>query len=159
MPIDIVFIDYLALLKPEVHIRNSSGWETVYAISNDLHDLARTMKLTVVSANQITTEGMKKKADDDLEIEDAAISRRAVDPVDILVGLIWNKANPEEMGISIPKCRGGRIQSAKLFCNLDTCRITNISESNDLNLDTPSGSIKPPDAKDFGDLEDSDQGV
>jgi replicative DNA helicase len=154
MPIDIVFIDYLALLKPEVHIRNSSGLETVYAISNDLHDLARTMKITVVSANQITTEGMKKKSSDDLEIEDAAISRRAVDPVDILVGLIWNKANPNEMGISIPKCRGGRIQSAKLFCNLDVCKITNITEGNDPNLNTTSESIKPPDEKEFEDLSD-----
>jgi replicative DNA helicase len=154
MPIDIVFIDYLALLKPEVNIRNSSGWEVVYAISNDLHDLARTMKLTVVSANQITTEGMKKKADDDLEIEDAAISRRAVDPVDILVGLIWNKANPAEMGISVPKCRGGRIQSAKLACDLDICRITNISENNNPDSDTSSDIIKPPSLEDFGGITD-----
>ena len=137
IPIDIVFVDYLGLLKPESHVKGTQGWEKAAAISNDLRDLARTMKIPVIAAHQVTTEGMKKTAQDDLELEDIAISRRIADPADIVVGLIWDKMNPNEMKVCVPKCRGGMISSAKLHCNLDVCKISDMPNVIDATLSPP----------------------
>lgn len=123
MRIDVIFIDYLGLLKPEAYSQGKSGWEQVSEISNDMRELARTMKIPVISAAQVNAEGMKKRSDDDLEIEDIALSKRIADPASLIVGLIWDKTNPNEMRMSVPKCRNGRIQSARLWCDLDRCAI------------------------------------
>lgn len=122
MKIDAVFIDYLGLLKPEVQVANKQGWEIYASISNDLRELARSMKMVVVTAHQVTTDGGKKKFEDDIEIEDIALSRRIGDPMHTIVGLTWNKAN--EMNLSFPKCRGARIEKAKLWCDLNICKIS-----------------------------------
>ena len=124
MKIDMVVVDYLGLLKPEGYVTNKQGWEVYASISNDLRELARNMKIVVVSAHQLTTDGMKKSAEDDIELEDIALSRRIADPAHTVVGLIWDKANQNSMKMCVPKCRGGRIQSVILSCDLNTCKIT-----------------------------------
>jgi replicative DNA helicase len=121
--IDVVVVDYLGLLKPEGYVTNKQGWEVYASISNDLRELARNMKLVVVSAHQLTTDGMKKSAEDDLELEDIALSRRIADPAHTVVGLIWDKTNPSSMKLCVPKCRNGRIASAVISCDLNTCHI------------------------------------
>lgn len=143
MPIDAVFIDYLGLLKPEVNVRNRHGWEIAANISQDLRDLARTMNITVVTAHQVTTDGMKKTTDEDLELGDIALSRRIADPAHTVVGLLWDKTQPGEMKLCVPKCRGGRIASAKLWCNLDICKITDMPGSEG------DAAIVAPDASDL----------
>jgi replicative DNA helicase len=146
MKIDIVFVDYLGLLKPEAHIKNRQGWEVLASISNDLRELARTMKTVVVSAHQITTEGQKKTAEDDLDLADISLSRAIANPAHAVVGLIWDKQNPSDMKLCVPKCRGGRIASARLWCDLDTCTIKDApAESllNDNDLEVPDISNEP----------------
>ncbi len=140
--IDIVFIDYLGLIKPDVHIRNRQGWEIAATISEELRELARTMGIVVVTAQQVTTEGMKKTTDDDLELGDIAISRRIADHAHTVVGLLWDKTNPNEMKLCVPKCRGGRIQSVKLWCDLDLCKIEYKNQEN-------VNSFTPPDPSDL----------
>ena len=135
--IDVVFIDYLALIKPEVHVRNRQGWEIAATISEELRELARSMEIVVVTAQQVTTEGMKKTTEDDLELGDIAISRRIADHAHTVVGLLWDKTNPSEMKLCVPKCRGGRIQSAKLWCNLDICKITDKIQDAETTFTTP----------------------
>ncbi len=54
--IDAVFVDYLGLIKPEVNVRNRQGWEIASNISQELRELARTMCIVVVTAQQVTTE-------------------------------------------------------------------------------------------------------
>lgn len=127
MKIDAVYIDYFGCVRPEVRISNKQGWEVLAAISNDLRDLARSMKIVVCSAHQLNADGMKKKAsEEDIEIEDVALSKRIIDPVHTMVGLIWDKTQPDlhSMKLCVPKCRGGRIQNATLWCDMDTCKIS-----------------------------------
>ncbi len=134
MRIDIVFIDYLGMLKPEAYSKGKNGWEQMSEISEDVRGLARTLKIPVISAAQVNAEGMKKKSDDDLEIEDIALSKRIADPANLIVGLIWDKTNPHEMRMSVPKCRNGRIQSAKLWCDLDLCVIGDVKGTKEENV-------------------------
>ena len=140
--IDAVFIDYLGLIKPEVASRNRAGWEIAAGISEELRELARSLNIVVVTAQQVTTEGMKKTTADDLELGDIAISRRIADHAHTVVGLLWDKTNPHEMKLCVPKCRGGRIQSVKLWCDLDICKIT------DMNQENPNTFV-PPDNSDL----------
>lgn len=140
--IDMVVVDYLGLLKPEGYVTNKQGWEVYASISNDLRELARNMKLVVVSAHQLTTDGMKKSAEDDIELEDIALSRRIADPAHTVVGLIWDKTNQNEMKMCVPKCRGGRIQSVKLSCDLNSCKITDmLATSDDGTLQIPEPEL------------------
>jgi replicative DNA helicase len=143
MKIDMVVIDYLGLLKPESHITNRQGWEIFAAISNDLRELARTMKLVVLTAHQLTTDGMKKSSEDDIELEDIALSRRIADPAHTVVGLIWDKTSQNEIKLCVPKCRGGRIQSIRLSCDLNVCRISDplALMTNDGNLQIPTPEL------------------
>jgi replicative DNA helicase len=144
MKIDMVVVDYLGLLKPEGYVTNKQGWEVYAAISNDLRELARTMKIVVVSAHQLTTDGMKKTAEDDIELEDIALSRRIADPAHTVVGLIWDKTNQNEMRLCVPKCRGGRISSVKISCDLNCCRISDPIAgvtTNDGNLQIPEPEL------------------
>lgn len=138
-PIDIVFVDYLGLLKPEVHVKSNADWAVASAISNDLRDLARSMKLPVVTAHQVTTEGMKKTPQADLELEDIAVSRRIADPADLVIGLIWDKLNPNFMKLCVPKCRGGRLENARLWCDLNVCLIKDVPEDMNNMFEPPSG--------------------
>jgi len=127
MHIDIVFIDYLSLLKPEAHVKSRAGWEIASEISNNLRELARTLKIPVVSAMQVNAGGMEKGADDDLELEDIAISKRIADPADLVVGVIWDKTKDvNKMKLCVPKCRNGRITSADLWCDLNVCKIADM---------------------------------
>lgn len=146
--IDAVFIDYLQILKPETSVRNSQGWEKLAAVSNDLRELTRTLKVPVITAHQVTTDGMKKTAEDDLELEDIALSRRIADPAHTVIGLIWDKTNPYEIKLCVPKCRGGRIQSTMLSANLDICKISDKEKMDDALLTPPSESEM--EAKDAG---------
>ena len=139
--IDMVVVDYLGLLKPEGYVTNKQGWEVYASISNDLRELARNMKLVVVSAHQLTTDGMKKSAEDDIELEDIALSRRIADPAHTVVGLIWDKTNQGCMKMCVPKCRGGRIQSVMLSCDLNSCKITDSIEGTTTN----DGTLQIPD--------------
>jgi len=141
MKIDMVVVDYLGLLKPEGYVTNKQGWEVYASISNDLRELARNMKIVVVSAHQLTTEGMKKSAEDDIELEDIALSRRIADPAHTVVGLIWDKMNTSEMRLCVPKCRGGRISSIKISCDLNCCRISDPIEG----VTTNDGTLQIPD--------------
>lgn len=124
LKIDIVFIDYLSLLKPEAHVKSRSGWEIASEISNNLRELARTLKIPVASAMQVNAGGMEKTSEDDLELEDIAISKRIADPADLVVGVIWDKGKDiNKMKLCVPKCRNGRIQSVDLYCDLNLCKI------------------------------------
>jgi len=140
MQIDAVFIDQLQYLKPEVSMRNSQGWERLAAVSNDLRELTRTLKVPVIVAHQVTTDGGKKTGDDDLEIEDIALSRRIADPVHTIIGLMYDKTDPYRIKMCFPKCRGARIQSTYLDADLDTCRIADKLEIADALLVPPDES-------------------
>ena len=127
MNIDIVFVDYMGLLKPESHVKSRNGWEIAKEISNDLRELARTLRIPVVSAIQVNASGMEKTTEDDLELEDIAISKRISDPADLVIGVIWDKAtNPHRMKLSVPKYRSGYITSNHLWCDLNICKITDV---------------------------------
>ena len=152
LKIDVVFIDYLSLLKPEAHIKSRSGWEVASEISNNLRELARTLKIPVASAMQVNASGMGKTADDDLELEDIAISKRIADPADLVVGVIWDKSKDiHKMKLCVPKCRNGRIQSADLYCDLNLCKIEDMRIEN---IETVNGSVEATKAleKDLKDL-------
>ena len=139
--IDMVVVDYLGLLKPEGYVTNKQGWEVYASISNDLREMARNMKLVVVSAHQLTTDGMKKGTKDDIELEDIALSRRIADPAHTVVGLIWDKTAQNTMKMCVPKCRGGRISSVNLSCDLNCCKITDPIEG----VRTDDGILEIPD--------------
>jgi len=128
MKIDAVFIDYLGLLKPEAHISYKQTWERLAAISNDLKELARSLQVVVVSAHQIDSEGMRKTIDEELELYNTAGCKRLSDPAQAVIGLIWDKkTNPNVMKMCVPKCTGGRIASTTLWCDLNVCKISDIS--------------------------------
>lgn len=145
MKIDAIFVDYLGLIKPEVYLKGKQGWETLAGISNDLRELARTMKIMVCTAHQVTGDGMKKKADDDIELGDIALSKRVADPAHAVIGLLWDKTSPNDMKLCVPKCRGARVQSAKLWCDLNVCKISDLPEGSLIS----DNDLQVPDAKDI----------
>ena len=138
VPVDIVFVDYMAFLKPEAYARGNKSWEIAAEISNNLRELARTLNVAVVTAHQVTGDGMKKTGQDDLQLEDIAVSKRIPDPADLVVGIIRDPNNMNDFRISVPKCRNGAIPSTSMWCNLDICKMTDAQEQRD-------DQLKPPD--------------
>lgn len=130
MKVDIVFVDYLGRLTPETRTASSPIWERASAISNDLAEMARTLKIVVVSALQLNERGLSKSAKDDLSIGDIALAKAIVNPAHAVIGMIWDQhVDKNLIRLSSPKCRGGLIPSTNLWCDLDICKITDPIES------------------------------
>lgn len=147
-PLDIVFIDYLKKIEPEVKNKTTQGWEVLADISESIKSLARSLNLVIVTGHQLTTEGAKKSSKDVIELEDISLSRRIADPTDMVFALAPDPTNLSQVKLSAPKCRRGYVPSTMLFQNLNTCRICD-QEGQDTNFDITPPTIEGPKA--FGD--------
>lgn len=123
-PVGIIIIDYLGLIASTT--KNKEVWQSTLQVANDLKEVARSFNIPLVTASQVTTEGIKKKIKDEYDLSDIALTRRLADPCDIVLGLKWDEA-VNQMYINIIKYRDGRGPVIKLFADLDRCLITNLS--------------------------------
>ena len=127
--IDLIVIDYLGLIYSSVS-KGKDLWQSTLNVANELKEMSRNFNIPVVTASQVTTEGMKKKAKDSFELHDIALTRRLADPCDIILGLNWDEA-VNQIYISVVKYRDGKGPVMKLFADMDRCLITNFSDDLD----------------------------
>lgn len=103
----IVIIDYLSLMKPTIAARNSSMWQSLTEITQDLKLIARTMKIPIFAAAQTNRSGGK----DGAELDNVGYSMSVVQDADISLGLFADEEMKErnEMQIRVNKNRRGRL--------------------------------------------------
>ena len=121
--VDIVVVDYLGLVDPMTRARDL--WQKTLDSANELKEVARKFNVPLLTASQVTSEGMKKKANKELDLSDVALTRRLADPCDIVLGLQWDK-DVGQVYINIAKYRDGTGPVIRLFADMDRCLITNL---------------------------------
>lgn len=104
---DLVLIDYLSLLRSSRPSRNSSMWQTLTEITQDLKQNARTLGIPIIAAAQTNRAGGK----DGAELDNIGYALSVVQDSDIMIGLFADDEMKErkEMEIRLNKNRDGRL--------------------------------------------------
>ena len=104
---DLVLIDYLSLLRSSRPSRNSSMWQTLTEITQDLKQNARTLGIPIIAAAQTNRSGGKEGA----ELDNIGYAMSVVQDSDIMIGLFADDEMKErkEMEIRLNKNRDGRL--------------------------------------------------
>ena len=103
----IVIIDYLSLMRSSSPSRQTSLWQSLTEITQDLKRIARTMKIPIFAAAQTNRSGGK----DGAELDNIGYSLSVNQDSDIVIGLFTDEAMKEqnEMEIRLNKNRRGRL--------------------------------------------------
>lgn len=104
---DLVLIDYLSLLRSSRPSRNSSMWQSLTEITQDLKQNARTLGIPIIAAAQTNRSGGKEGAD----LENIGYSMSVVQDSDIMIGLHADEEmkDRKEMEVRLNKNRDGRL--------------------------------------------------
>jgi replicative DNA helicase len=104
---DVVFIDYLSLMRSSRPSRNASVWQTLGEITQDLKQSARTLGVPIIAAAQTNRSGDKEGA----ELANIGYSISVVQDSDIVIGLYADDEMREQkrMEIRLIKNRDGKI--------------------------------------------------
>ena len=102
---DIIFVDYLSLMRTARASRGTSLWQSLTEITQDLKMNARTLKIPIVAAAQTNRAGGK----DGAELDNIGYSLSVIQDSDIVIGLYANEEIKErkEMEIRLNKNRDG----------------------------------------------------
>jgi replicative DNA helicase len=112
---DICFIDYVSLMRSSRGTRNSSMWQSITEITQDLKDVATTLEVPILAAAQTNRAGAKEGA----ELDNIAQSISIVQDSDIIIGLYADEKMKEEkrMEMTVKKNREGPL--GKIACTWD----------------------------------------
>jgi replicative DNA helicase len=104
---DIVFIDYLSLMRSSRASRHASMWQSLTEITQDLKQNARTLGIPIVAAAQTNRSSGK----DGAELDNIGYAMSVVQDSDIMIGLFADDEIKErrEMEIRLNKNRDGRL--------------------------------------------------
>jgi replicative DNA helicase len=104
---DVVFIDYLSLMRSARAARGSKLWQTLGEITQDLKQNARTLKIPIIAAAQTNRSASKEGA----ELDNIAYSISAIQDPDIVIGLHADEEmhKAKRMEIRLNKNRDGKL--------------------------------------------------
>lgn len=104
---DVVFVDYLSLMRSSTPSRNSSMWQNLTEITQDLKSCARVLGVPIVAAAQTN----RSSAKDGMDLENIGYALSVVQDSDIVIGLHADEQMREEkrMEIRVRKNRRGRL--------------------------------------------------
>lgn len=105
---DVILVDYVSLMRSSRPTnRNASLWQTVTEITQDLKQVARTLKIPIIAAAQTNRSGQKEGAD----LDNIGYSLSIAQDSDILIGLHSDEElrSRNEMEINLRKNRDGPI--------------------------------------------------
>lgn len=104
---DIVFLDYLSLMKSSQPNRTNSMWQGIMEITQDLKQTARTLGTPIVAAAQTNRSGKKEGAD----LDNIGYGLSIVQDSDIIIGLHADDEmkKAKRMEIRINKNREGAL--------------------------------------------------
>lgn len=104
---DVVFVDYLSLMRSSSPSRNSSMWQNLTEITQDLKQNARVLGVPIVAAAQTNRSSAKDGAD----LDNIGYALSVVQDSDIVLGLHADEdmRNEKRMEIRVRKNRRGRL--------------------------------------------------
>lgn len=117
--IDLVVIDYLGLIRDQ---RYKSRYEEATNIAQGLKELARSLNVPIVTANQVTTESSKMKKTEHYETQDVRDSRMIPAYADLVFGLKID-FDTSIVSLSIPKYRDGTAGNKIIHLRADLNRM------------------------------------
>lgn len=108
---DLIIVDYISLMRSSRPSRNANIWQSVTEITQDLKQVARTLKIPILAAAQTNRSGAK----DGAELDNIGASISIVQDSDIVIGLHADDEMKErkEMEIRLRKNRDGRLGEFK----------------------------------------------
>lgn len=126
--IDLIAIDYLSLMTPNSS-KKSELWEKVFTLANDVKfGIARNFQIPVITAAQISGQGMNKKYGEEYDESDLALAKRMADPCDIILGLRFDKIT-KQAKMNVIKYRDGLLETPiYLYADLDICLFANLKD-------------------------------
>jgi replicative DNA helicase len=116
---DLIIIDYLSLMRTaRPTMRNGSLWQSVTEITQDLKQVARTLKVPILAAAQTNRGGAKDGAD----LDNIGYALSIVQDSDIVIGLHADDEMKEqkEMEIRLRKNRDGGLGDFRAIWNHET---------------------------------------
>ena len=104
---DLIVIDYIQLMRSSRASRNSALWQSVTEVTQDLKQIARTLKIPILAAAQTNRDGAKQGA----ELDNIGQSISIIQDSDLVIGLFQDEEMRErkEMEIRLRKNRDGKI--------------------------------------------------
>lgn len=85
--IDIVVIDYLELINPNISDAKTPAWEAQKRIGTDMLGLAKSADVLVISATQTNRSGVSQAKKQDLSLESLSESFAKAMPLDYVIGI------------------------------------------------------------------------
>lgn len=112
---DIVFVDYLSLMRSSSPNRQTSMWQTLTEITQDMKQNARVLEIPIIAAAQTNRSSRKDGAD----LDNIGYSLSVVQDSDIVLGLHANDEMKDDklMEVVVRKNREGRL--GKFSCVWD----------------------------------------
>ncbi len=104
---DIIFIDYLSLMRSSSPTRSNSIWQSIGEITQELKKNARMLGIPIVAAAQTNRSGAK----DGAELDNIGQAIAIVQDSDVVIGLHADEDMKREkrMEVRVNKNRGGRL--------------------------------------------------
>lgn len=114
---DLVVIDYISLMKSGHPSRNTSLWQSLTEITQDLKQNARTLKIPIIAAAQ-----MNRRGKDDGGLENIGYSISVAQDSDIVISLVSSDEmrDANELDLLLVKNRDGRVGPIKMVWDHDT---------------------------------------
>lgn len=126
--IDLIVIDYLSLMTPN-NSKKKDLWEKVFELANDVKfSIARNFQIPVITAAQISGQGMNKQFGEEYDESDLALAKRMADPCDVILGLRFDKIT-KQAKMNVIKYRDGLLETPIfLYADLDICLFANLKD-------------------------------
>jgi replicative DNA helicase len=104
---DLIIVDYLGLMRTSRGSNHSNMWQSITEITQDLKQVARTLKIPILAAAQTNRAGGKEGA----ELDNVGGSLSIIQDSDIVIGLFADDdmKTQKEMEIRLRKNRDGKI--------------------------------------------------
>lgn len=104
---DLIVVDYISLMRSSRSSRGASQWQSITEITQDLKQIARTLKIPILAAAQTNRSGGKEGA----ELDNIGSSISIVQDSDIVIGLFADDEmkQAKEMEVRLRKNRDGRL--------------------------------------------------
>lgn len=127
--IDLIVIDYLSLMTPNEKKKREDLWQVIYQLANDVKfGIARNFQIPVITAAQISGQGMNKLYGQEYDESDIALCKRMADPCDVILGLRFDKIT-KQAKMNIIKYRDGLLDTPIfLYADPDICLFANLKD-------------------------------
>ena len=127
--IDLIVIDYLSLMTPNEKKKREDLWQVIYQLANDVKfGIARNFQIPVITAAQISGQGMNKQYGQEYDESDLALAKRMADPCDVILGLRFDKIT-KQAKMNVIKYRDGLLETPIfLYADLDICLFANLKD-------------------------------